>query len=397
MKTNRLKQNYPSMNKFIFVLSIILLVTFSCKNGEEQTIWPEDLQGKKTLLSTKNKQLNSLQEEITKLKREILKLEPQKEKEPILVSSIRVGKEKFERFTTVQGSVQADNTVNVSAEIGGRIMELTVDEGDAIRRGQVVAKIDMDLVRTQLAEIETSLSLANTVYERQKRLWEKNIGSEIQYLQAKNNKERLENSKDLINTQLTKSVVYAPISGVVEMKFAKQGEVVGPGTPIINILNTNKLKVVADIPENFLGKIKKGDKVIVNYPALDKTVNARVSLLGRTINPSNRTFKVEVKTSTLGGKLKPNLLSEIQFIDYAQRDVISVPLHLIQEEVNGDKFIFVARKEGEKYIAHKNRVVLGESTEGKIIITEGLEEGDIVLTEGSRNVSSGDPLLLPNI
>lgn len=384
------------MNKLLIILASVLLV-LSCKNEGNTDKWPEDLAGKRTLLTKLNKEMNALQGNITKLKKEIMVLEPQDQKDPILVSGERIKKEKFERFTTVQGSVQADNTVNVSAEVGGRIMSLNVDVGDAVRRGQVIAKIDMDLVRTQLNEIETSLSLATTVYDRQKRLWEKNIGSEIQYLQAKNNKERLQNSKEMINAQLTKSVVYAPISGVVEMKFSKQGEVVGPGTPIINILNTNKLKVVADVPENFLGKINRGDRVVVHYPALGEEVNARVSLLGRTINPSNRTFSVEVKTSTLGGKLKPNLLSELKFMDYAENNVIAAPLNLIQEEVNGDKYIFVAEKEGDKYFARKKPVTLGESTEGKIIIKEGMNEGDIIITEGARNISSGDPLLLPNI
>jgi len=260
----------------------------------------------------------------------------------------------------------------------------------------LVARVDLQALQDQKAELQTSMSLAKDIYDRQKRLWDQNIGSEIQFLQAKNNYERLQKSLATLDTQLRKANIYAPISGVVDMEFLKAGELAAPGAPIVQMFNPNQLKIAADIPETYLGKIKRGDKVTINIPALNEEINKNITLLGRTIDPSNRTFKVEVSTNSMNGKLKPNLLAELKFNDYSKKNAIKVPLEIVQQEVSGKKFVYtVIEKEG-KEIATKSYVETGESYDGNIIIEEGLEAGEQVIIDGARSISNGDPIKIMN-
>ena len=166
----------------------------------------------------------------------------------------------------------------------------------------------------------------------------------------------------------------------------------GPGAPIVQIFNPNSLKISADVPESYLGKIKRGDEVEINFPAINKQISKKVSMLGRTIDPSNRTFKVEVTSTSEGGMLKPNLLAEMKFNDFTKKDAIVVPLEIVQEEVSGKKYVYVAGKKDGKDVAQKNYVTIGEGYEGNIIIEEGLKPGDQIIIEGARSVANGDAI-----
>ena len=222
-------------------------------------MWPQDLKGKKQLLSTKKSDLKALEAEIAQLKQEIAELDTtQRIITRKLVSTQIIGKKDFNRFVEIQGAVEASDVLMASSETGGRIVKLNVKEGQSVSKEQLIAKLDMESVNKQIAELETSLVLAKDVYTRQKRLWDQNIGSEMQYLQAKNNKEQLEKSLETIRYQLTKANVYAPISGVVDQVFSESGEVVAPGAPIVQILNMNRIKVVASVPEKIPRCCPKG-------------------------------------------------------------------------------------------------------------------------------------------
>jgi RND family efflux transporter MFP subunit len=238
--------------------------------------------------------------------------------------------------------------------------------------------------------LETSLEFAITTYERQKRLWDQNVGSEMQYLQAKNNKERLEKSLETLRHQLTKAKVYAPISGVVDHVFLKSGELAGPGTPIVQILNTQKVKVVADVPESYLNKIKKGELVTVQFPAIDQEFKSKVTLIGRTINPSNRTFTVEIDLPNKSRMLKPNLLAVMMINDNTQKGVVVIPIELVQQEVSGRSFVFVKDENKEGAFAKKVIVETGASYEGNIIITSGLEGGEELIATGARGLANNE-------
>ncbi len=379
-----------------FNLILFLAVVFSaCGGGEKPK--KSSLAMKKQLLKEKKDSLKALTAEIESLKAEIGILDTTRVvKAPKLVDTKLVTRKDFKRFIEIQGAVEADDLVSASSEMGGRITNMTLKEGDNIRKGQLVANIDMEGVDKQIAELEKSLELAKDLYDRQKRLWDQQIGSEIQYLQAKNNKERIEKSMETVRFQLTKSKVYAPISGVVDRVMAKQGEMAGPGTPIVQILNTNKVKVVADVPESYLGSVKRGETVTIKFPAIDKEIKGRVSLLGRMIDPANRTFGVEVNLPNGSGVYKPNLLATMLINDYAKKDAVMIPLVLIQQEVNGDNFVFVKEEGPKGAIAKKVYIKTGESFEGETVVLEGLKGGEEIIVSGARGLAENEKIKVKN-
>lgn len=376
------------MKKLPILFAVLILA--ACQPKE--AAYPTDLKGQKALLSQKKSELSQLKQLIAQLEGDIAKVEPPKEKSRILVTTMDVKKSNFERYIDLQAAIEAEDMVAASSETGGRLTAVKVSEGDYVKKGQLIATVDLEQVNKQIAELEKSLELAQEVYERQKRLWDQNIGSEIQYLQAKNNKERLEKSLETVRFQLTKGNVYAPKSGVVEMLIAKTGEMAGPGTPIAQILNTSRVKAAADVPEKFLRDVRKGERMSIEIPALEMETKGRVTSIGSTINPSNRTFKVEVELPNSKGLLKPNLLAKMLLKDFAAKDVITIPIELVQQEVSGKDYVLVSANSKNGLIAEKRYVTTGESYEGTIIISEGLEVGDLVINDGARGLASGSPI-----
>ena len=374
-------------------LFIFLMLAFFMACAPQEAPYPEDLEGKEVLLKEKEKELRELTKMVDKLKSEINTLNPEKtEKKKILVTTQPVEVEDFKRYVEIQGSVQADDVVMASSETGGRILKMSWKEGDYIKRGALVATTDMEAVNKQIAELETSLELANQVYERQKRLWDQNIGSEIQFLQAKNNKEALEKSLETVKFNLTKANVYAPISGFVDRVFLNAGEMASPGAPIIQILNTAKVKVVASVPERYLSAVKRGEIVTVKFPALEKEMQSRVTLLGRSIDPANRTFPVEINISNPNGVYKPNLLASVLINDFTTPNAITIPLEIVQQEVSGKDYVYVKDVNDDGAFAKKVYIKTGESYEGEIIVEEGLTGEEEVIIEGARNITAGESI-----
>ena len=377
--------------KQIILLSVVVLLAIACK----QEGIPEKLEDKKKYLSEKKAEVRDIEKQIDAVTKEILALEPPKEKAAIPVKSQIVQAAEFTRYTEVEGQVMAEDMVSVSSDIGGRIMRLNAKEGQYVNKGDLIAVTDIETIETQVAEVQTSLSLAKTVYERQARLWSQDIGSEIQVLQAKNNMERLQKSVETLQSQIKKKNLYAPISGVIDAEYLSQGEIAGPGMPIVSILNTGNLKIVADLQESLLGSVKLGDKVEVYYPALDMTTTNKISMIGRSIDPSNRTFKIELNTSSLKGKLKPNLLSIVKVNDYKEKNAIAIPLDIIKEEVSGQKYVYRVVTKDNKKIAQKTRIELGESSIDKVIILSGINANDEIIIKGGAGLSENtlvDPI-----
>lgn len=374
-------------NKFKFIQYILLSIFIIVGIGCTEDGIPEGLEEKKKYLAKKKKEVREIQTEIDLLKTQITELDPPKEKAPIPVKTMVLQTSEFKRYTEVEARVMAEDIVSVSSDMGGRIIKLNAKEGQYVNKGKLIAVTDTETIETQVAEIETSLSLANTVYERQQRLWDQEIGSEIQLLQAKNNVDRLKKSMETLQTQIKKKNLYAPISGVVDAEFLSQGEIASPGMPIISIINTNKLKIVADLQESLLGSVKVGDYVDVYFPALDINKKSKISLIGRSIDPANRTFKVEINTSSLNGKLKPNLLTLVNINDYSEKNAISIPLEIIKEEVGGQKYIYKIIDDNGKKIAKKAPVVIGESSVDQVIILSGIEPNDEIIITGGGGLS----------
>jgi len=382
---NKHTNKQTAMKNVIAFLSLILLFT-ACKPE-----YPEDLEGKKTLLKEKKDQVRELETEIAKLNEEIADLDTTKvNKQRRLVTLQKIEKKTFKRFADIQATVQSNEAVMASSETGGRIIQMTMEEGRSVRKGQLIAKVDMQAVDKQIAELEKGLELAADVFERQKRLWDQNIGSELQFLKAKNDKERIEKSLESVKFQLTKANVYAPISGVVDQVFLKNGEMSGPGQPIVQIMDVRRVKVVASLPENYLGVIKKGDKVSINFPAIGEDREGRVSLIGRTINPGNRTFDVEVEMNNKGNILKPNLLALMKINDYTLENAVTLPLEVILQEVSGKNYVYIKEDGADGLMAKKVYVETGESFEGEIVISEGLDGTEEVVADGARSLTDND-------
>ena len=377
----------------IFLALALILSACQAPAPEEDNL---DLEGKRALLIEKRAALQTLTSEVETLEAEIAELDPTVASNRKLVTTQTVDKGTFERFAEIQGNVQSSETAAASAEVAGRIMKIAVKEGDRVSNGQLIATLDLEQVNKQIAEVEKSLELAEDVFARQERLWKQNIGSELQYLEAKNNVERLTKSKETLAFQLTKSKVYAPITGVVEMVNLEAGELALPGSPIVNILSTNRLEVVVDLPENYLQSVSRGDAVTVTYPALDYEQQAKINLIGSTINAANRTFKAEISTGNPGNRLKPNLLAIVKIKEFEQEDVVIIPLDLVQQEVGGKKYVMIAQNEGRDVLAKKVYIKTGETYDGKVIVTSGLNGGEQLIAKGGRGLADGDVLEITN-
>ena len=382
------------MKRFIFLLTLGVFIS-SCQKPSSAEL-PADLDGLKTVLKEKKASLKSLEKEIEEIESSISELEPPVEKSKKAVTTIIAKADVFNSYSELQGNIESSEAVMISAEMGGRITSLTINEGDYVSKGQVVGTVDMETVRKSLQEIQTSLELANTVFERQKKLWDQNIGSEIQYLQAKNNKERLEKSLETLKSQLNKESIVSPMSGYVEMKFLKAGEMTAPGTPIASVINTSSVKAVIDVPENLIGKVKKGDKVSLSFPALGIEKEARVNLVGRSINSANRTFKIEINLNNSEGLLKPNLLVLAKINDKTFKDAIAVPVELVQQDISGTSFVYTVAQGEEGLYAQKNIVETGISYDGKIIVLSGLTNGDELINKGARGLAEQDLIDIKN-
>jgi len=374
------------MKKFFIIIAILSLTTISCKKATDvmQNL-PSDIEKLRTLLKTKKTDLHKIEKDINIIQEKIDSIDP-KSKRKTLVTAFSIKKSNFNRFSEIQGTVQSDEIVKISAEIPGRLLNVYVENGDKVRKGQLIAKIDVESTNKKLEELEKGYELAKDIFERQDRLWKKNIGSEIQYLSAKNNKERLEKSIASVKFQLRKANIYAPANGVIDRKGIEPGEMVSPGFPLMIILNTKKIKVVADVPETFLTKIKKREIISIKFPALDIEANGKVARIGSTINPTNRTFSIEIKINNTNNNLKPNLLAILLINDYSEKDVIVLPSELIQHEISGKPFVMLALDNEYGKTATKTYVIAGEEYDGNTIITSGLNEADIVIDKGARSV-----------
>lgn len=386
------------MKKTQYIILAVVLLLAACQPQPSETAEvPQDLEGKRALLVEKRAELQQLTAQIETLEKEVAKLDPTMASNRKLVTVKALEKQLFERFADIQGNVESAETAAAAAETPGRIMKITVEEGDRVRSGQLIAELDLEQINKQIAELDKSLELAEDVFARQERLWEQNIGSEIQYLEAKNSVERLRKSKETLEFQMTKSKVYAPISGVVDQVNMEAGELAMAGAPIINILSTNRLQVVADLPENYLQTVKRGDRVKINYPSVNYEQEARIALIGSTIDPSNRTFKIEVNTGNPGGRLKPNLLAIVKVKEFEIEDAIVLPLSLIQQEVGGQKYIMIVGEgKGGAPVAQKVNIKTGESYDGKVVIVSGLDGSEQIIERGGRGLGEGEYLEISN-
>ncbi|MCF8238857.1 MAG: efflux RND transporter periplasmic adaptor subunit [Saprospiraceae bacterium] len=381
------------MKQSLLTLVILTILLGSCSQPSQDTAIPEDVAGQRTLLDAKRQELNALKKEIADLEDRLgNQAGANSEEEAKVVTTSLLEPTTFRRFTEIQGNVEPVQENNISSETGGRIIRLLVKEGDSVNNGQLLASVDMEPLKKQIEELETSLQLATDVYGRQKRLWDQKIGSEIQYLQAKNNKERLEKGLDGLRAQMKKANIYAPISGVIEGLQVEQGDVAPPGMPIMQLINTRDLKIIAEVPERYVGTVHNGDKVKVQVPTLQTEQTETIRVIGRVVHPSNRTFHIETSLNNRAGTFKPNLLALVHIEDYKEENALVVSVDLVQQEVGGKQFVYIAENTDKGKIARKVYVKTGESYDNHIVILEGLKAGDEIVQIGARGLSENDVL-----
>ena len=359
-------------------LSLILLLAYSCNSGTG-----EGLDAKKAELEKLRNESSELAESIKELEAEIAALDPEYAKQgqkTILITTANTRKGNFEHFVEVTGSVLSKKNVSISAEASGLVLEVPAVEGMRASKGQVLARINAESIQRNIDELQNSLDLANTLFEKQERLWKQQIGTEVQYLEAKNRKEGLERSLNTLKTQLDKGVVRAPFDGTVETVQVRTGELVQPGMAMFQFVGENDLFIEADISESYIGVMAKGDSVDVSFPSLNQEFKTKVSSIGSIINPNNRTFKIEVILPRMKN-LKPNMISVLRIKDYENPEGVTVPSHLILSDNKGDYLFVVADN-----VAKKTYVKRGKTFGDESEILEGLSGNEVLVDKGFREV-----------
>ncbi|MAZ25939.1 MAG: efflux transporter periplasmic adaptor subunit [Cytophagaceae bacterium] len=337
-------------------------------------------------------QQNTIKEDIAKLTEEIQKHE--KGGPASLVTTKTVKDTTFKHYIEVQGNVDTDENIIIYPEYSGVLTSVYVEEGQRVSKGQRLAKIDEGGLGSQLAQLEAQAALAKTTYERQKRLWDQKIGSEIQYLEAKTNYDATQASVNQMKSQLAKTVITAPFSGVVDDIIAEQGGVVNPGqTPVIRLVNLSEMYVDAAIPETYLSKVNKGTDVIVELSSLGKSYEGQIRQVGNFVNPDNRTFNVKVAIPNPDNAVKPNLIATVKINDYTAENAIVVPQNVLQQNSSGENIAYIYEKQNDTTGVAKQVKIETGLTQGETIeIKSGIEKGEILIIDGARALRDGQKI-----
>lgn len=372
------------MKKLIPFVAVILLMSCNTKS-------PEAI---KKQIESKKAKISAIEEEISKLEIELATLDTNKKNKDLqLIAVEEVKAETFEHFIEVQGSLDGDNNVAVFPEGMGVIDAIYVKIGQKVSKGQILAKMNDAAYVEQIKGLKTNLELATTMYERQKSLWDQNIGSEVQYLQAKSTKETLESQLAAAERQLEMMQIKSPISGTIEDLSIKIGQSASPQFPACRVVNFGQIKVVTDVAEAYASKIKVGDNIDVYLPDIDKTLKANVNFASNFINQVNRTFRVEAMLRELDPGMKANMIVVLKINDYKKENAIILPVNYVQKDQNSN-FVYVARQNGDELKAVKQVVTTGQIYNGMAEITSGLNVGDKLITLGYLEVEDGENVRL---
>lgn len=371
------------MKNTLYTLSILVVLGACSKGGGDK-------------LSEKRAELVKLQAEektisasIKKLQAELDILDPKKDVEKVVTVTVSpLASQNFKHFVEIQGRVDAKNNIFVSPQMGGAITNLYVKEGDFVKQGQTIATIDNAVLKQSLQEIDVQLETAKVFYEKQKSLWDQKIGTEIQYIQAKSTVESLEKRIATLKAQTAMTTVVSPIGGFVDEVRMKAGEMAAPGLGIVRIVNSDNLKVVAQVADTYASTIKQGDVVVVKFPDLGKETTAKLTFVSQTVNTASRTFTVEASIPKIDTQLKPNMTAVLNINDQAKANAIIINQNYIQHTELGD-IVYVAVTEGSKKVARSRKVTTGITYNGNIEITSGLQSGDMLITQGYQDLVDG--------
>ncbi|WP_115122009.1 efflux RND transporter periplasmic adaptor subunit [Marinirhabdus gelatinilytica] len=379
--------------KQLSLLFFATLLLTSCGNSEPSSVDTiiasgnvEELQQKRNELTTEVQEINA---KIKLLDEKLKEVSP--DANVPLITSFIAKDTIFNHFVELQGSVETDQNIVVTPEMGGVLTNVYVKEGQRVRKGQTLARVDDGGMSQQLAQLEVQADLAKTTFERQERLWNQKIGSEIQYLQAKSNYEGMQKNINSMKQQLAKATVRAPFSGTIDDIITEQGSVVSPGqTPILRIVSLNDMYISTNVPETYITDVVEGKEVKAFFPVLNKTIDAKVSQTASYINPDNRTFKAEIDVPNKENTIKPNLTARLQINDYTNKNAILIPQSIISENAQGEQYVYVLKEKQEnKAVASRVIIETGKTQGDQIEVLSGLENGAELIEEGARSVKDG--------
>lgn len=317
-----------------------------------------------------------------------------------LITTFIAKEEVFTHFLELQGNVETKQNILIYPEMPGILESVLVKEGQTVKKGDVLATIKDGGLGQQLSQLETQAELARTTFERQKRLWNQKIGSEMQYLQAKAQYEAQTKAVEQLKSQIEKTTVLAPFDGVIDDVFKEPGTVIAPGqgSEIFRIVNLNNMYISTDVPERYIASVTKDKNVKVAFPILGLNINSTIRQVGSFINPSNRSFKIEVPVANKNGSIKPNLTAKLQINDYTNKKAILIPQSIISENANGQQFVYVVKNKKANKEAVAERVVIKTGkTQGDVIeVLANLPAGTEIIQEGARSVNNGQTVRVIN-
>ena len=375
------------MKRIITILTLSL-VLFSCSKKESTATIDDLIKSKNTKELQAKKAL--IQADIAKIDVALATLEVKKDEEA-LVSVLTVKDTLFNHYLDIQGNVNTKENVLVQPEIPGTLVTLNVKAGQHVAAGQILGRVDDGGSSQQVASLETQYQLAKTTFERQKNLWNQKIGSEIQYLQAQTQMISLSKSVAQAKAQLARTLIKAPFSGTIDEVYVERGQVVAASAQgLMRIVNLGNMYVSTTVPETYVDKLKVGTEVNVFITSLGKAYKGKVRQVGSFINPSNRSFGIEVAIPNPGNLLRPNQVAKLKIIDYVSKNAVVVPTNVVQEDGEHNKFVFtVTNSNGKTGTAKKVLVKVGKSSDNVTEILSGLSPNDVIVTEGVNTISEG--------
>lgn len=387
--------------KHIFSLLILIFLLTSCEGEKTNTVENvletnnlEGIRAKRAELVTEQEGINS---KIKLLDERIKKLDTTKNTP--LITTFKAKEEVFNHVLELQGNVTTKDLLIITPEYSGTLINVYVREGQRVTKGQTLAKIDDGGLSQQLAQFKIQADLAKTTFERQKRLWDQKIGSEIQFLQAKSSYQSQQEVINQLQQQLNKTIVRAPFSGTIDDVITEKGSVVGAGqTPLMQIVNLANMYIETDVPESYVPSVTKGKNVTVDFPILGKSLDTKIRQAGAVINPTNRTFKVEIGISNKDKSIKPNLTAKLKINDYTNEKAILVPQSIISENAEGEQYVYIVKEKKDNDEGKVNKVIIKTGkTQGDVIeVLEGIENGAELILEGARSVKEGQTVKVIN-
>lgn len=384
--------------KKLSILFIGLVLLTSC-GGNEPTVDELIATGDTKAIAAKKTALNTQKAEISKSIQQIEAYLKENGEQAIntQVSTIVVKDTLFNHYIELQGNVDTKQNITIMPEMSGLLTQVFVKEGQQVSAGQILAKIDDGGISQQIQQMQVQEQLAKTTFERQSRLWDQKIGSEIQYLQAKANYDAQRKAISSMQQTLAKTTIRAPFSGTIDDVITEQGNVVTPGmTQLFRLVSLKDMYINVDVPENYLTSITKGTEVLIDFPVLSEKIESTIRQTSSYINPANRSFSIEIPVSSKSPNIKPNLTAKIKINDYTSKNAILVPLSVLSENQNGEQYVMIVEKSDDGLIAKRRTITTGKASGDFIEITAGLNEGDQVITAGARTVKEGQLIDIKN-